>query len=66
MSASNEATFLRILRAKERGKPEKRGTWKRKPKELKLYLGDTEAGRVLSAGIAPESRLFQTPRVVKA
>ena len=64
---SNEATFLKILRAKERGKPEKRGAWKRKPKPRKLYLGDTDAGRTADYGssISINSNPFLLPRVVK-
>ena len=62
---SNEATFLKILRAKERVKPEKRGTWKRKPKPRKLYLGDTDAGRAVGYGSSINSNPFLLPRVVK-
>ena len=63
---SNEAMYQRIMRAKERGKPEKRGTWKRDPKpERKLYLGDTEAGKSMDYAAGINSSPFLLPRVVK-
>ncbi len=49
---SFEEAFCRILRAKERGKPEKRG---RAPR--KMDLGDTRAGRSVAVGFVEPVRV---------